>query len=102
MKTFIVDVDGTICQNTYGKYENAKPFEERIKFFNDLYDEGNRIIYWTARGGTSNIDWTELTNKQLNEWGVKASEIRMKKPSYDYWIDDKSYNVESFFKEKYF
>ena len=45
MKTYIVDIDGTICsQNhfTNGErdYKLAKPFEERIKSINNLYEQG--------------------------------------------------------------
>jgi hypothetical protein len=102
MKTFIVDIDGTICRTLNGEYEKSEPIIDRIDFFNTLYDEGHTIIYWTARGGSSGIDWTELTNQQLKDWGVKATEIRMNKPSYDFWIDDKAYNVNNFFDGKYF
>lgn len=102
MKTFIVDIDGTICTNTFGEYEKAIPITDRINYFNTLYDDGHAIIYWTARGGSSGIDWNELTHAQLKDWGVKATEIRMNKPSYDFWIDDKAYNVDNFFNGKYF
>ncbi len=94
---YIVDIDGTIC--TYDKgvsYKSAAPIRERIKFFNDLYDTGHEIIYWTARGGHSKKDYSVLTKKQLDEWGVKRTELRMGKPSYDYWIDDKAFNADNF------
>jgi len=95
---YIVDIDGTIC--TYDKvvpYKSAAPIRERIKFFNDLYDTGHEIIYWTARGGHSKKDYSVLTKKQLDEWGVKRTELRMGKPSYDFWIDDKAFNADTFF-----
>ena len=102
MKKFIIDIDGTICQNTFGEYEKAEPFQDRIDFFNELFDEGNEIIYWTARGANSGKDWSELTEKQLNDWGVKRKEFNMGKPAYDFWIDDKCFNADKFFTEKYF
>ena len=43
MKTYVFDIDGTICTNTNGNYEEAKPFKERIQFINSLVDEGNKI-----------------------------------------------------------
>lgn len=98
MKTFIVDIDNTICLTNGNDYYNSSPYIDRIRKINELYDQGNRIIYWTARGGTSGIDWTELTNKQLVSWGCKYHEIRMHKPSYDVWIDDKAIYSEDFFK----
>lgn len=101
-KVFYVDIDGTICTNTYGDYENAIPLNDRIDFFNKLYEEGHSIIYWTARGSASGNDWSELTKKQLNEWGVKCNDVKLGKPSYDYWIDDKAYNVDNLFNGTYF
>ena len=99
MKTYIVDIDGTICRHDSKTtpYGRAKPIKERINFFNQLHDAGHTIIYWTARGQQSGIDHSDLTKKQLDEWGVKRTELRMGKPSYDYWIDDKAFNVQDFF-----
>jgi uncharacterized HAD superfamily protein len=94
---YFVDIDGTICTNTEGKYDVAVAFHSRIKKMNDLYDEGNEIIYWTARGGTTGIDWTELTTEQLKKWGVKYTELRMRKPHYDLFICDKAVNSEKYF-----
>tara|TARA_Y100001937_G_C7074470_1_gene309943 strand:+ start:708 stop:1025 length:318 start_codon:yes stop_codon:yes gene_type:complete len=104
MSTYIVDIDGTICthKSPENKYEDAKPLKARINFFNKLYYQGHQIIYWTARGGASGVDYSELTKQQLDEWGVKRTELRMKKPSYDYWIDDKAHNVNEFFKGYYY
>ena len=97
---YFVDIDGTICTNTDGKYEEAVPFPSNIKKVNDLYDAGNEIIYWTARGSVTGIDWTELTTKQLKEWGVKHTELRMWKPHYDLFICDKAINSEDYFNDK--
>ena len=99
MKTYIVDIDGTICghEDQSAPYDQGKPIKERIEFFNKLYDAGHTIIYWRARGGWSGKDHSELTKKQLDEWGVKRTELRMGKPPYDYWIDDRAYNVNDFF-----
>lgn len=98
MKTYIIDIDGTICSLTeQNGYRNAKPFKDRINYFNQLYDQGNIINYWTARGGTSCIDWSELTKQQLAEWDVKYSSLSLGKPSYDVWIDDKAHNVDQYF-----
>ena len=92
-----VDIDGTICTNTNGKYKEAIAFHPKIEKMNDLYDEGNEIIYWTARGGTTGIDWTELTTEQLKEWGAKYTQLRMRKPHYDLFICDKAINSEKYF-----
>ena len=87
----MVDIDGTICYTNGNNYESS----ERL---NKLYDEGNEIHYWTARGAKSGKDWTEFTKRQLGEWGVKSTSIRLGKPHYDKWIDDKAIDAEEYFK----
>ena len=94
---FYVDVDGTICTNTNGDYANAKPLNENIKKINKLYDEGNTIVYWTARGSMTGIDWADKTAEQLKQWDAKHHEIRLGKPHFDLYICDKSINAEKFF-----
>lgn len=96
MKIF-VDIDGTICHTIGSDYPNSKPLASRIERINKLYDAGNIIVYWTARGGNSGKDWTELTYKQLIEWGCQFHELKMGKPAYDLYIDDKTINSEDFF-----
>ncbi|MBG17586.1 MAG: hypothetical protein CMB77_04460 [Euryarchaeota archaeon] len=95
---YCFDIDGTICTLTFNSsYEKAQPFPEMLKKINSLYDEGHRIIFFTARGCTSGIDHTDLTLRQLEEWGVKYHELIMnRKPHYDLLVDDKAINVEDF------
>lgn len=95
---YIIDIDGTICTVTNGDYPNAEPYISRISHFNMLYDAGNEIHYWTARGANTGKDWEELTIKQLNDWGVKYTTANTGKPAYDIWIDDKAFNVGTYFK----
>ena len=89
-----VDIDGTICSITNGIYTDAKPKKKNIKKINKLYEKGNTIIYWTARGTVTQTDWLELTKNQLDRWGCKYHEVRIGKPHYDLWIDDKSKEIE--------
>ncbi len=107
-KVYVIDIDGTICNNgTCGscKYEGSKPIQERIEKINHLYDEGNIIKYFTARGmGRYNDDvekatkrFYELTKMQLDIWGCKYHELILGKPSADYYIDDKAIKDNEFF-----
>ena len=66
-KIYVFDIDGTICTNTDGDYENAKPLPDVIDTINRLY-ANNKIIMMTARGYITGIDWTEFTKKQLDNW----------------------------------
>ena len=93
-----VDIDETICSRSEDlDYSKAVPLYERIDKINNLYDKGNTIIYWTARGTVTGIDWRKVTEKQFSEWGVKYHDLKFGKPAYDLFIDDKNVNSERFF-----
>jgi capsule biosynthesis phosphatase len=103
---YVIDIDGTICTNTNGKYKEAQPFLDRIEKINKLYDEGNRIIFCTARG-MSSLDgdinsvykmWYAYTLEQLKKWNVKFHALVLAKPAGDVYIDDKGINSDDFFK----
>jgi len=93
-----VDLDNTLCETQDSNYTECKPINERIDKVNKLKDDGNKITIWTARGQTSGIDYTELTKKQLTDWGIRYDKLLMGKPSYDLYIDDKSVNVDKHWK----
>lgn len=97
---YCFDIDGTLCytpNNEKGKpdYKNAQPLPFMVEQVNRLYDEGNYIIMQTARGKGSGIDHTELTKKQLDDWGYKYHELfpMFCKPTADIFIDDKGINA---------
>ena len=91
-----VDIDETICFYEGERYyPNAIPNFENIKKINKLYDENNYIVYWTARGTVTGIDWLEITANQLDKWGCLYHElITGKKPDYDLLICDKTKRIE--------
>lgn len=91
-----IDIDETIC-NSPDKpdYSNSTPIVENINKANKLYEQGNLIVYWTARGTGTGVDWTEITKKQFKEWGVKYHGLKFGKPNYDLFIDDKNINTNN-------
>lgn len=94
-KVIYVDIDETICKTSSTRdYSLATPIIENIEKINKLYDEGNTIVYWTARGSRKQINWYNLTYSQLNDWGAKFHELRVDKPYYDLFIDDKTLRIE--------
>jgi len=103
---YIIDIDGTICTSKNGIYENAVPMVDRINKINNLYDEGNQIIYFTARGmgryddngSLAKARFLEITELQLRLWGCKYHKLILGKPSGDFYIDDKAINSDDFFK----
>ena len=96
---YCFDLDGTLCTNTEGEYSKASPYLDRIDIVNSLYDSGNTILIDTARGSTTKINWYELTENQLKEWGIKYHTLRVGvKLNFDILIDDKCINDTLFFK----
>jgi len=92
---YFIDIDETICTTPEDRdYSKSVPILKNIKKSNTLYEQGHTIIYWTARGAKSGIDWREVTEKQFEEWGVKYHELRLDKPYYDVFIDDRNLNTK--------
>ena len=105
MKTYVFDVDGTVCTQTDGDYKNAQPLRDRINKINNLYDAGNKIFFLTARGmGRTKNDYHEsyrlfyeFTHDQLVSWGLKFHKLFLGKPAADLYVDDKGVKDENFF-----
>ena len=94
---YCFDLDNTLCSNEGGNYALAKPYTERIKELNTLYDN-NTIIIDSARGSITQIDHTELTLQQLKEWGIKYHILQVGKKVYaDVYVDNNAINDLDFF-----
>ena len=99
-KTALVDIDETICfYSDTRRYDLSEPNYENIAKINRLFDDGWKIVYWTARGSVSGKDYTEHTRTQLLEWGCKYHELvtgtsTNPKPHFDLVIDDKAKRIE--------
>lgn len=90
-----VDFDGTlVTNNCLLRYEDVKPYADRITIINQLYDEGHKIIIYTARCSEfpERCEYLKvLTEQQLDDFGVKYHELDIgNKPDYDLLIDDKA------------
>ena len=100
MAVIYVDIDETICETPTDSvdgsrdYHSSLPRLDMIGKINEMYDSGDEIIYWTARGSRSGIDWHDHTKRQLEEWGAKHHGLRCDKPYYDLFLDDKTKRIE--------
>lgn len=97
-RTYVFDLDGTLC-DTHGRdYHLAIPRPERIACVNALYDRGARILIDSARGSVTGENWQERTEAQLEAWGVKYHHVRTGvKFAGDYYVDDKACQEAEFF-----
>jgi 3-deoxy-manno-octulosonate cytidylyltransferase (CMP-KDO synthetase) len=89
------DLDGTLCTATGGDYERAEPLPWAIARVNELAQAGHHITIFTARGTATGIDWTEVTQGQLERWGVRHDELKLGKPSADVYIDDRAVHSQT-------
>ena len=89
----IIDIDGTICTLTEGRYYTAEPYLSAILFVNDLKQKGSTIIYYTGRGW----DKYDFTFKQLKDWGCEFDQLICGKPLGDVYIDDLSFSSIAMF-----
>lgn len=95
-KTFVFDIDGVIATITPGNnYELAGPLTDNIQRINRIFEAGNQIVLFTARGSATGIDWSTTTQRQMNTWGVKHHKLFFGKPAADYYIDDKLISLET-------
>ncbi|WP_162805685.1 cytidylyltransferase domain-containing protein [Sporosarcina sp. PTS2304] len=96
---FVIDIDGVVASFVDSlDYVQAKPNRKMIDVINKLYDSGNYIVLFTARGYVTKLDWLELTKSQMDNWGLKYHELHMGKPNADFYIDDKMLEVEELYK----
>jgi len=97
-KIFCFDIDNTICITKGNNYKLSKPIKKNISALNSLFDNGHKVIIFTARGMNTfkgdlkliEKNYMEFTKNQLNSWGVKYTKLLFGKPSFDFLIDDKS------------
>jgi len=90
-----VDIDNTICKTEGTDYKSAMPIKSNIEKINKLFDEGHEIIYWTARGSVTKVNYFDLTSKQLQIWNCKFHKLSVgEKPYYDMLICDKTKRIE--------
>jgi len=113
-KIIAFDLDDVICfrNDEYEKlgpkkYDYCQPYPENIEIVNSLYDEGHRIIVYTARGmsqfdGNVELIYENLyqkTKDHLKEWGLKYHSLVMGKIQYDVLVDDKALNSNAIDKQ---
>ncbi len=97
-KRIVFDLDGCLCQQTEGDYENAQPIERAIGLINRLYACGHEITIHTSRymgRCDSNVarayyEGFEFTQQQLRAWGVHYHLLIMGKPAADVVVDDRA------------
>ena len=84
-KTYVFDIDGTICKTQGSDYRESEPIQSRIDKVNKLYDQGHTVIMLTARGmGRTNQNEMEsyrlmyhFTYQQISTWGVKFHKLML-------------------------
>ncbi len=101
-KIICFDLDNVICRTKSNNYKKSLPIKKNIDFINSLDKKKFYIKIFTARfmgRNNENINKAKkmgykMTKKQLKNWGVNYNKLIMGKPSFNYYIDDKSIGFE--------
>ena len=114
LKIIAFDLDDVICYRSKeyehlgpNKYDYCEPDQSVIDLVNSLYEDGNKIVIYTARvmsqyKGNVSLIYSELYSKtiqQLDSWGLKYHQLVMGKIHYDLLIDDKALNSSDITKD---
>ena len=93
-KLFLIDIDGTICDDIRNEdshlYPTANVFPKALDIINKWYDEGSVITFFTARESKDKL----VTEEWLEKHGFKYHGLVMDKPRINdhqeyVWIDNK-------------
>lgn len=97
MARILVDIDGVLCSETGGDYQNAMPYPDAIAALNQLYDAGHEIIVYTSRymgrehGDAFAVNkYRHAIQEQLRQWGVRYAQLITGKQPCDILIDDRA------------
>ena len=93
-KVYLIDIDGTICEDIRNEESHLYPFaehyEESRQILNKWYDEGNIITFFTAREGKDRSvteDWLRLKGFKFH--GLIMDKPRCKDGQIYHWIDNR-------------
>jgi hypothetical protein len=97
-KIVCFDLDNVICRTKSNDYKKSIPIKKNINFINSLDKKKYYIKIFTARYmGRNNENIKKaiamgysMTKQQLKTWGVSYNKLIMGKPSFHYYVDDKS------------
>lgn len=89
---YVFDLDGTICTQERN-YAAARPRPAMVQRVRDLHAAGHTIIFATARGSETGIDWRATTEAQLAAWAVPYDRLEFGKPAGDIYVDDRALNA---------
>jgi hypothetical protein len=90
MSNYLIDIDGTICEDISNeeshRYISARVFEGAVDWVNCLYAQGHQITFFTARESKDRL----VTLDWLETYGFRFHSLLMDKPrGGDYvWVDN--------------
>ena len=73
---------------------------ELFDHIQQLRNEGHHITIFTSRGTSSGKDWFSFTLEQVEGWNIKFHSLKLGKPAYDLFIDDRAINNQDWYKKE--
>jgi uncharacterized HAD superfamily protein len=91
---WLIDIDGTVCDDipneTPELFATAKPIPGSLEKVKELYNNGDRVTFFTARTSAH----AEATEKWLNDHGFPFESVCYNKPRISdgeiyHWVDNR-------------
>jgi uncharacterized HAD superfamily protein len=92
---WLIDIDGTVCEDipneTPELFKTAKPLDGALEKVKELYANGDRVTFFTARTSSHSED----TEKWLTDNGFPYESVCYNKPRINYgetyhWVDNRN------------
>lgn len=92
---WLIDIDGTVCEDipneTPELFETAKPLDGALEKVKELYENGDRVTFFTARTD----EHAEATEAWLDKHDFPYESVCYNKPRINdgetyHWIDNRS------------
>jgi CMP-N,N'-diacetyllegionaminic acid synthase len=91
----VCDLDGVVFSRVVdGDYSSALPITPMVNTLLRLLDDGLTIVFHSARGSSTGIDWYPITRSHLDELGFSICPLFLGKPNGDFYLDDRSITLE--------
>ena len=97
-KNFLIDIDGTICEDVPNeqpeRMEDAELFDGVVEVINGWYDDGHIVTFFTSRTD----EHSEVTERWLQKHGFQYHGVLYNKPrggNY-HWVDNHTVRATRF------
>jgi CMP-N,N'-diacetyllegionaminic acid synthase len=91
----VCDLDGVVFSRVVdGDYSTAFPIMPMVSSLIGLLNDGLTIVFHSARGSATGIDWYSHTRSHLDKLGFSMCPLFLGKPHAHFYLDDRSITLQ--------